>query len=174
MEAGNLGEGESQGQRPVVASLRVVSLAACGEYEIKRVQLDYRAAAEHFKPAADLVPASAPLVRASYLNRAGVAAHGAGGYAAAEGPQEEALRLWQAALGPDDPEVAGGLNNLGALYLSTDRCAEAAPLFQRAIAIGEKTLGPKHPDLASRLNNLALVYHATGRYAAAEPPSSGR
>jgi tetratricopeptide (TPR) repeat protein len=79
------------------------------------------------------------------------------------------LAIWEKALGPEHPDVAGSLNNLAALYDNQARYAEAEPLFKRALAIREKALDPEHPDVAKSLNNLALLYDNQGRYAEAEP-----
>ena len=73
------------------------------------------------------------------------------------------------ALGPDHPDVAVSLNNLGQLYEAEGRYADAEPLFKRSLAIWEKALGPDHPDVAASLNNLAVFYQRQGRYADAEP-----
>ena len=48
-------------------------------------------------------------------------------------------------------------------------CAQAEPLYKRALAIIQKALGPTHPDVATGLNNLALLYATQGPYAQAEP-----
>ena len=72
-------------------------------------------------------------------------------------------------LGPEDPRVGTSLNNLGVLYKTQGKYAEAEPLYQRALAIREKTLGPDNPNLIVNLNNLAMLYEAQGKYAEAEP-----
>ncbi len=48
-------------------------------------------------------------------------------------------------------------NNLGELYRLQGRCAEAEPLYKRALAIKEKVLGPEHPEVATSLSNLGLL-----------------
>jgi len=65
---------------------------------------------------------------------------------------------------------AGTLLNQTA-YRLDDRaqCAEAEPLYRRALEIKEKVLGPEHPSTATSLNNLAALCRAQGRYAEAEP-----
>src|SRR5215471_7156729 len=70
---------------------------------------------------------------------------------------EEALRVAEATFGPEDLNVATGLNNLALLYYNQGRYTEAEPLYKRALAIDEKALGPEHPDVATNLNNLALL-----------------
>jgi hypothetical protein len=82
---------------------------------------------------------------AADLNRVGQAL-------AALGPAEEALPLHQralrideAALGPDHPDVAADLNHLGLALAALGRAAEALPLHQRPLLIHEAALGPDHP-----------------------------
>ena len=72
-------------------------------------------------------------------------------------------------LGPDHPQVAIGLKNLGVLYDEQGKYAQAEPLYKRSVAIVEKVLGPEHPDVAQGLNNLAVFYDEQGKYAQAEP-----
>ncbi|MDN5872639.1 MAG: tetratricopeptide repeat protein, partial [Nitrococcus sp.] len=137
--------------------------------ELSLVQLDYAAAARHFRSAAELVPDSSPLVRADHLNRCGIAAYQAADYASAESAFDEALDIRKRHLPRDHPDVGQSLNNLATLYHSQGRYEEAEPLYRRALAIREAALGPDHPDVATSLNNLALLYQAQGRYEEAEP-----
>ena len=59
------------------------------------------------------------------------------------------------ALGPDHPDVATSLNDLGNLYGAEGRLAEAEPFHRKAISIWEKSGGENNPDLAAGLENLA-------------------
>src|SRR5439155_693649 len=68
-----------------------------------------------------------------------------------------AMELSEKALGPDHPDTASALNNLGELYRATGDYAKAEPLYQRALKIYEQALGPDHPDTATLLSNLALL-----------------
>ena len=45
------------------------------------------------------------------------------------------------ALGPEHPDVATSLNNLGSAYYATGEFARAAPLWERSLTIQEKALG---------------------------------
>ena len=72
-------------------------------------------------------------------------------------------------LGPEHPDTASSLNNLGALLQTQGQLAEAQPYYARALAIWEKVLGPEHPNTALSLNNLAELYRMQGRYAEALP-----
>jgi tetratricopeptide (TPR) repeat protein len=79
-------------------------------------------------------------------------------------PLEEALRIAESEFGPQDPNLAVSLNNLGSLYGAQDRYAEAERLLLRALAIREGTLGPEHPEVAASLRNLAWLLTRQGRY----------
>lgn len=82
---------------------------------------------------------------------------------------QKALQATEQTAGPDHPETAWSLNNLGRLYDVRGRYEEAEPLSERALAIRKKTLGPDHPEVASNLSNLARLYEAQGRPAEAKP-----
>jgi len=92
-----------------------------------------------------------------------------GEYARAETLLQEALRIQQKVLGPEHPDTANTLNNLGLLYQAMRAYAKAEPPTQEALQIEEKVFGPAHPATATSLNNLALLYNAMGEYAKAEP-----
>jgi tetratricopeptide (TPR) repeat protein len=81
---------------------------------------------------------------------------------------QEFLELCEKRFGPDHPETADALCNLGEVYRSLRDYVRAEPLLKRAIEIDEKTLGLDHPDTAWPLNNLGELYRATGDYAKAE------
>ena len=71
---------------------------------------------------------------------------------------KRSLAIDEKALGPDHPNVATTLNNLGLLYSDQARYDEAEPLLKRSLSIREKTLGPDHPNVAKTLNSLAVLY----------------
>src|SRR5271167_2752320 len=85
----------------------------------------------------------------------------------AEGKYQEAIPLAEKAIkiarrvrGPEDPDTATSLNNLGELYWAMGEYAKAEPLLQEALRIRQKVLGPEHSDTAQSLNNLATLYWA--------------
>jgi CHAT domain-containing protein len=73
----------------------------------------------------------------------------------------------ESALGPEDPNVAGALSNLGRLYHKLGDLRRAEAPLKRSVDIYERTLGPEHPVTAIGLNNLALLHHARGEHARA-------
>ena len=106
---------------------------------------------------------------ATALNNLAALYRSQGRYAEAEPLYRRSLKIAEAALGPDHPDVALSLNNLAGLYELQGRYADAEPLIRRSLKIKEAKLGPDHPDVAQSLNNLALLYESQGRYAEAEP-----
>ncbi len=90
-------------------------------------------------------------------------------YAEAEPLFPRALAILETRDGPDHPEVATGLINLGRLLYDTNRLGEAEPLMRRALSIGEASHRPGHPDVPVRLNNLASLLYVTNRLGEAEP-----
>ncbi len=92
-----------------------------------------------------------------------------GQYPQAEPLFQQALAIYEKALGPEHPYTSATLNNLARLYQDQGRYGEAEPLFQQALAICEKALGPEHPYTSTTLNNLAGLYQDQGRYREAEP-----
>ena len=66
-------------------------------------------------------------------------------------------------LGPQHPNIAILLNNLGDLYYTRRQYAEAESAYTRALTAQEKALGPSHPQVANRLDKLARSRHSAGR-----------
>jgi tetratricopeptide (TPR) repeat protein len=88
----------------------------------------------------------------------------------------DAAALWRQAtdvtekhFGPDHPDTALSLNNLGYLLHAQGDLAGARPYCERALAIWEKALGPDHPDTTTSLNNLGYLLRAQGDLAGARP-----
>jgi tetratricopeptide (TPR) repeat protein len=71
-------------------------------------------------------------------------------------------------LGPENPTTIISINSLALLLVTTNRQAEAEPLYRRALLINEKSFGSEHPDVAAALNNLANLLDNTNRQAEAE------
>ena len=80
---------------------------------------------------------------------------------------ERAVEVAKRAWGPEHPETADALNNLGLLFQKIGDYAKAEPLLQEALRIRRKVLGSEHPDTATSLNNLASLYQAMHAYAKA-------
>ena len=79
-----------------------------------------------------------------------------------------AIEIRETILGPDHPDTAKSLNDLGVLNERQGRYREAEPLFTRALEIRERVLGQDHSDTATSLSNLGGLYDTQGRYNEAE------
>ena len=86
-----------------------------------------------------------------------------GDLAAARPLFERALAIAERALGPEHPETAVSLNNLGFLLLGQGDLAAARPLLERALAIREKVLGPNHRHTKDSARVTAEALDALGR-----------
>jgi len=82
---------------------------------------------------------------------------------------KRSLDITEKEFGPDHPDVATILNNLGVLYRSEGDYDAAEPLYKRSLGIREKALGPDHPEVATSLNNLGVLYASKGDHEKAEP-----
>jgi hypothetical protein len=77
-------------------------------------------------------------------------------------------------LGPEHPDTATSLNNLGSLLQAQGDLAGARPYYERALAVRERVLGPEHPDTATSLNNLGNLLQDQGTWPGRGRTSSGR
>ena len=87
----------------------------------------------------------------------------AGNYASAEDLLREAAALQEQTLGPNHPDLANTLNNLGIVCEMTDNPIDAEHYFRRAHAIAIATLAPDHPFVATSRKNLHDFCAARGR-----------
>ena len=78
-------------------------------------------------------------------------------YAEAEPLYQRALKISEAALGPENPSVGIRLHNLAGLYRAQGRYAQAEPFLERALRIMEKALGPSHPSTVTLRGNLEIL-----------------
>jgi CHAT domain-containing protein/tetratricopeptide (TPR) repeat protein len=94
-----------------------------------------------------------------------------GSYGIYEGTDKlylRALAILQRLPGSNDRSFANIYNNLGIIYMFTDRHQEAQENLWRAIEIRQRSLPPDDPDVAESLENLALLYSEDGRADEAE------
>nr|WP_245848836.1 FxSxx-COOH system tetratricopeptide repeat protein [Lentzea kentuckyensis] len=82
---------------------------------------------------------------------------------------ERALALYEDDYGPNHPQIATCLSNLGSALTALGRPDDARPLFKRALAIDEAAYGPHHPHVAIRLSNLGSALSALGLPSDARP-----
>jgi hypothetical protein len=93
----------------------------------------------------------------------------AGDYASAEDLLREAAGLQEQTLGPNHPDLANTLNNLGVVCEMTDNPIDAEHYFRRAYTIATATLAPDHPFVATSRKNLYDFCAARGRPAELPP-----
>jgi tetratricopeptide (TPR) repeat protein len=85
--------------------------------------------------------------------------YGWGNYSKAEPYYNHALALREKQYGPDDPQVAGTLSDLAALYGAQHRYPEQESICKRAVDIYEKQAKPDRKAYTAALTNLAAVYY---------------
>jgi tetratricopeptide (TPR) repeat protein len=79
-----------------------------------------------------------------------------------------ALRLREAASGPDSAEVITAVDSLAYVEFGLKKFSEAEPLYLRLAALWEKNAGPDHPMLALTFDKMAEFYAFQQRYGEAE------
>jgi len=87
----------------------------------------------------------------------------AGDYMAAERHLSGAASQQEASLGPLHPDLANTLNNLGVVYETIDRPADAERCYRRAYSIAVASLEPDHPFVATSEKNLRDFCEARGK-----------
>jgi hypothetical protein len=97
-------------------------------------------------------------------------------FASAEQYLRQAASLQEAQLGPNHPDLANTLNNLGIVCERTDKSADADACYRRAYAIARSTLPADDPLVLTSGQNLKDFCAATGRpfepVAPPPPPSA--
>jgi serine/threonine-protein kinase len=104
----------------------------------------------------------------AWLNAEGTVLNSMSKGAEAKASLEKALPLLERSVGPDHPDMAHALNNLGNSYLGLGDFAKAREHYSRALAIWEKTLGPEHPRVGAAVGNLGVLLDTIGDYAGAK------
>nr|WP_276598780.1 serine/threonine-protein kinase [Nannocystis sp. SCPEA4] len=107
------------------------------------------------------------LERANVDTTLGKAAYSRGEFEAADAHFQAALAIRREALGPDHPDVASALNDLGDNDRARGRYAEARAALEQALALRTRVLGPDHPDLGNTETSLGALFSATADYRAA-------
>ena len=105
-----------------------------------------------------------PLVQGKLMNTMGFVYESLGLYDPAQALLEKALETRIKALGPDHPDVAITLSDLGTVVWRKGDFARAEVLQEQALAIREKRLGPESKEVASSLHNLGTLNWSQGNY----------
>ena len=77
---------------------------------------------------------------------------------------ENALRTQRAALGPEHPDVAQALCNVGGACKRLGRCDEALAAYKEALRIQRAALGDEHPSVAQTRISMGIAYRIQRRY----------
>jgi tetratricopeptide (TPR) repeat protein len=110
---------------------------------------------------------AAPEATGELRNQVGRYLLSRGEFAAAREQLERALRLKEEAYGPDHPQVARTLGNLGYVLAELRELPAAREQMERALHIEEATYGPDHREVAITLANLSRVLSELGESTAA-------
>jgi tetratricopeptide (TPR) repeat protein len=103
------------------------------------------------------------------LTRQGLALMAEKKFTEAETVLQRAAAAKERELGPDHPDFARALLDLGTLYRLMNEHGKAEPPIRRAVGILERALGPEHPEVAGNLTNLGGRLRDQGKFAEAEP-----
>ena len=109
-----------------------------------------------------------PAVEAELRSVVGALYRGVGDYVQAEKMDREALAIYRKLLGPESPEAAAALQDLGLALLAEGKLAEAEEMHREALAIQRRISGDQNAEAATSLHELALIYMERGRFAEAE------
>jgi tetratricopeptide (TPR) repeat protein len=104
---------------------------------------------------------------ATIHNSLGIVALNLGDDAAGKAHLEKAIEIAEASLGPEHPEVALYLLNLGTTHLQFNALAKARPLIERALEIRERAFGPENALTAQALGQLGITADLEGNRAEA-------
>jgi tetratricopeptide (TPR) repeat protein len=103
-----------------------------------------------------------PTLAASLYNSLGFNGKALALFQEARADLEQALRVAEATLGSEHPDVAIYVSNLGAVLRELGDLGGARVNYERALAIDEAVYGPNHPHVGIRVNNLGRVLHDEG------------
>ena len=87
-----------------------------------------------------------------------------GDFKGAQHYYEQALAIWEQALGPEHPTIVSSLNYLGTALFEQAEYTRARQCHEQALRISERLLGNDHIDTAHSLHFLGIVLWAQGEY----------
>ena len=105
--------------------------------------------------------------RGGLLGNLGIYLAASAQFSAARATLERVLAIFEAAYGPDHPEIARTLGNLGNVQYLLGELPATRAIFERALAIFEAVYGPDHPDVANTLTNLGNAQSDLGELSTA-------
>ena len=110
----------------------------------------------------------APESTGRLLNQVGIYLLGRAEFGRAKSVLERALKIFEAACGPDHPEVARPVMNLGTVLQYLGDFEGAKKCHARALKIFEVAYGPDHPEVARTVMNLGNVLRDLGDFEGAK------
>jgi tetratricopeptide (TPR) repeat protein len=127
--------------------------------KLAETDFDYFMATQYYQMAADMQPANL-----TYLNAAAELS-----YAFAELQEtghllEQVIKIQERLLGPEHPDLAQTLNNLGVLRHSQGRHAEAEAFYRWALEICEAHRFPQGQEDVNLMQNFAAFLQDVGRF----------
>ena len=147
-------------------SLRDTDLVVGLDFDQKRfrlAELEQRIAESGDPPKPELLPHVV-----AWFNEMGAIRRILADFAGAKAAFQRALKIDEAAYGPDHPEVATDVSNLGGVLHDLGDLAEAKAAYERALRIAEKAYGHEHPNVGVALSNLGNVLGNIGDLAGAK------
>lgn len=108
-----------------------------------------------------------PAELAQVATRVGVSLEHAAALRSAESLFERVLMIYEAVGGPEHPDVAAALGNLGNVREELGDYEGAVAAYERAIRILEDAYGRDHPQVATTLTNLGIALDELGDLAGA-------
>ncbi len=127
--------------------------------QLAEADFNYFLATQYYQQAADLEPSN--LV---YLKAAAELSYAFGEFPESEHLLTQVLKIQEKLLGPEHPELAQTLNNLGVLRHTQGRYAEAEAFYRWALEICEAHLGLEDPDGVNLIQNYSACLREVGRY----------
>lgn len=106
---------------------------------------------------------------ANQFHNLGDVCYDLGEYPEADSLYNEALRIKEGVLEPNDTLIALELIPLGTVARLNSEFEKSRDLYERALEIQEAALTKPHADIAYTMNNLGRLYQVNGMYDKAEP-----
>jgi tetratricopeptide (TPR) repeat protein len=144
------------------ATARGKKLAAQVDFllgQLAEADFNYFLATQYYQQAADFQPSNL-----TYLNAAAELSYAFGEFRESEHLLTQVLKIQEKLLGPEHPELAQTLNNLGVLRHTQGRYDEAEAFYRWALEICEAHLGLQDPDGINLVQNYTACLREVGRY----------
>ena len=156
---GNQQVAEAAGSQLAVArNKRLAAGAAFLLGELAETDFNYFMATQYYQLAADLQPSNL-----TYLNAAAELSYAFEELQETGNLLERVLKIQEKLLGPEHPDLAQTLNNLGVLRHTQGRHAEAEAFYLWALEICEANRHPQGQDAVNLMQNYAAFLQEVGR-----------